>query len=259
MLPGRRRWQGWCCPAGLSAINAISGVPVARTGRSCNPSVASSTGHPHSRWEKMTSVSRAAQRPARADDPGGTDSEHDGETATPLFDNYLSPERPNAGCLRRDVLRRRQHPVAVPGAARGDRSDRRRRPQGALGGAGPRLRRPGHHVLPLGPGAAVPARHRAPGDQRGRVDEAAARASCSASRRWSCSWPTSTATPRSSATACCRDASSPAASTSTGPRPGSSRRTACASTSPGSTSSATRRACSGCWRTTCATRRACRT
>ena len=45
----------------------------------------------------MTSVSRAAQRPARADDPGGTGSEDNGEAATPLFDNYLSPERPNPG------------------------------------------------------------------------------------------------------------------------------------------------------------------
>ena len=45
----------------------------------------------------MTSVSRAAQRPARADDPGGAGSEDNGEPATPLFDNYLSPERPNPG------------------------------------------------------------------------------------------------------------------------------------------------------------------
>jgi len=45
----------------------------------------------------MTSVSRAAQRPARADGPGGADSGDGGEPATPLFDNYLSPERPNPG------------------------------------------------------------------------------------------------------------------------------------------------------------------
>ena len=43
----------------------------------------------------MTSVSRAAQRPAPADDPGGVEPEDDGPP--PLFDDYLSPERPNAG------------------------------------------------------------------------------------------------------------------------------------------------------------------
>ena len=42
-------------------------------------------------------------------------------------------------------------------------------------GARPRLRRPGHHVLPLRPGAAVPAGHRAPRDRRRRVEQAAAR------------------------------------------------------------------------------------
>ena len=45
-----------------------------------------------------------------------------------------------------------------------------------------------------------------------------ARASCSGCGRWRRSWPTSTATRRSSATACCRAGSSPVASTSTGPR-----------------------------------------
>ena len=45
-------------------------------------------------------------------------------------------------------------------AMHGDRADRRRRPEGAVGDVGPRLRRPGHHVLPglllrRGPGGDV--------------------------------------------------------------------------------------------------------
>lgn len=45
----------------------------------------------------MTSMSRAAQRPAPADDPGAAEPEENGLAAAPLFDNYLSPDRPNPG------------------------------------------------------------------------------------------------------------------------------------------------------------------
>ena len=50
----------------------------------------------------MTAVSRAAQDPVRADDPGAVESEENGPeengaATPPLFDNYLAPERPHAG------------------------------------------------------------------------------------------------------------------------------------------------------------------
>jgi uncharacterized circularly permuted ATP-grasp superfamily protein len=45
----------------------------------------------------MTSVSRAAQSPAPADDPEAAVPEENGPAAAPLFDNYLSPDRPNPG------------------------------------------------------------------------------------------------------------------------------------------------------------------
>jgi hypothetical protein len=45
----------------------------------------------------MTAVSRAAQDPVRADDPGAAESEENGPAAPPLFDNYLAPDRPHAG------------------------------------------------------------------------------------------------------------------------------------------------------------------
>src|SRR5690349_14283108 len=50
----------------------------------------------------MTAVSRAAQDPVQADDPGLAESEEngpeeDGAATPPLFDNYLAPDRPHAG------------------------------------------------------------------------------------------------------------------------------------------------------------------
>src|SRR3954453_6178863 len=50
----------------------------------------------------MTAVSRAAQDPVRADDPGAVESEENGPeengaATPPLFDNYLAPDRPHAG------------------------------------------------------------------------------------------------------------------------------------------------------------------
>ena len=45
----------------------------------------------------MTSVSRAAQSPAPADDSDAAEPEENGPLAAPLFDNYLSPDRPNSG------------------------------------------------------------------------------------------------------------------------------------------------------------------
>ena len=77
--------------------------------------------------------------------------------------------------VRRDVPPRRPGPLGLPGAARGDRADRGHRSRGALGGARPRLPGPGHHVLPLREGAAVPAGHRPPGHLRGRLGQAPAR------------------------------------------------------------------------------------
>ena len=152
----------------------------------------------------MTSVSRAAQTSSPCRRPrGGAGPRRTSPAAAPLFDNYLSPDRPNPGAYDEMFSPDGSIRAAVPRPARGHRAHGRGRPQGALRGAGPGLRRPGHHVLALGQGAAVPARHRAPGDQRGGVDRSCSAASSSASRRWRCSSPTSTATPRSSATACC--------------------------------------------------------
>ena len=45
----------------------------------------------------MTSVSRAAQSPAPADDSDAAEPEENGPVAAPLFHNYLSPDRPNPG------------------------------------------------------------------------------------------------------------------------------------------------------------------
>jgi uncharacterized circularly permuted ATP-grasp superfamily protein len=50
----------------------------------------------------MTAVTRAAQDPVRADDPGAVESEEsgpeeNGAATPPLFDNYLAPDRPHAG------------------------------------------------------------------------------------------------------------------------------------------------------------------
>src|SRR5690349_10499965 len=97
----------------------------------------------------MTSVSRAAQRPAPADDPGGVEPEDDGGPA-PLFDDYLSPARPNAGAYDEmfspdGTVRppyRALHEAIAPTAA----ADLKVRSE-ALD---PCLRRPGHHLLAVG-------------------------------------------------------------------------------------------------------------
>ena len=106
-------------------------------------------------------------------------------------------------------------------AARGARHALRRRLRRALRGPRPDLPRPGHHLLPLRRGAAVPARPRAPHHRRRRVGGhrgGRAPSGCGRSRRSS---PTSTDRARSSPTASCPAGWSPARPTSTGRPPAS--------------------------------------
>ena len=69
----------------------------------------------------------------------------------------------------RDVRRSRRAAFALPVAAPGPRHALARRLRAALRGSRPRLPRPGHHLLPLRRGAAVPPRPRAADHRRRRV------------------------------------------------------------------------------------------
>ena len=151
----------------------------------------------------MTSVSRAAQSPAPADDPEAAGPEEDSPAAAPLFDNYLSPDRPNPaaydemfspdGSIRGPY--RALHEAIAPTAAadlkvRSEALDRAYVDQGITFSLSGKERPFPLDIVPR----VISARN----------GPSCSAASCSASRHWRCSSPTSTATPRSSATVCCR-------------------------------------------------------
>ena len=210
----------------------------------------------------MTSVSRAAPDPAPVDESGGGDLQDgvppDTNQAPALFDDYLEPDRPHAGAYDEmfhadGTVRphyRALHEAIAPTAAadlkvRSEALDRAYVDQGITFSLSGQERPFPLDIVPRVISAAEWGKL-----QRGIVQRVRALEMFLADIYGDAEIVRDGVLPRRL---------SPAASTSTGPRPGSSRPTASASTSPGSTSCATRRACSGCSRTTSATRRACRT
>ena len=150
----------------------------------------------------MTSVSRAAQSPAPADDPEAAGPEEDSPAAAPLFDNYLSPDRPNPGAYdemfspdgsMRGPYRALHEAIAPTAAAdlkvRSEALDRAYVDQGITFSLSGKERPFPLDIVPRVISAAEWSKL-----QRGIVQRVQA---------LEISSPTSTATPRSSATACC--------------------------------------------------------
>jgi uncharacterized circularly permuted ATP-grasp superfamily protein len=202
----------------------------------------------------MTSVSR----PAPADDLAGPDPADDGPTATPLFDNYLSPQRPHAGAYDemfspdggiRPPYRALHEAIAPTAVAdlkvRAEALDRASVDQGITFSLSGQERPIPLDIVPRVISAAEWAKL-----QRGIVQRVQALEMFLADIYGDAEIVRDGVLPRRLITSCEHFHRAAA---------GSCRPTACASTSRGSTSSATSTASSGCWRTTSAIRRACRT
>ena len=177
-----------------------------------------------------TNLTRTGNFPKRSRNASRVDR---GRWAISSTGTYPSARGTRCSSARRAAL-------ALPVAAPGPRHALARRLRGAVRGPRPRLPRPGHHLLALRRGAAVPARPRARGSSpptSGRWSSPACASGCS---RSSASSPTSTGPARSWPTASCPAGSSSARRTSTAASPGSTPPAACACTWPASTSCATR-------------------